>query len=292
MPSQTDSTKNYLGFSVPTIQAHIAKRTIANSVPYLVSVLESLPADFTFLDVGCGPASITIEIARRYPLATILAIDGSPTVVSHAREIAQEANVRNIRFAVGDALNLGPTAGEPGFELIEGGCDIAHTHNVLTHTSNPLRGLAELRSAVKVGGFVCCKEADRGCLTLWPASMQIHRTYEVISGIMRAKGGDPYVGRKLKAYAIAAGFELGDVRVGQAPWVISSRDEREQWGGLVARTSASPEARAQVEREAKDIGHDIDLQVLYKHWRAWIEDDTAFASISDFYVICKKQKTS
>ncbi|KAK1570028.1 methyltransferase domain-containing protein [Colletotrichum navitas] len=279
---------NYLGYNIPTIEAHIAKRTFANSVPYLASVLESLPPDFTFLDVGCGPASITIDIARRYPLATILAIEGSPNVISHARDAAREADVHNIRFALGDALNLAPTASEPGFERVKGGCDLAHTHNVLMHTTNPSRGLAELRFAVKVGGFVCCKEADRGCLTLWPESVQIRRTYEVISGIVKAKGGDPYVGRKLKAYAIAAGFELNDVRVGQIPWVISSRDEREQWGGLVARTSASPAARAQVEREAKEIGQSIDLQDLHKHWRVWIEDSTAFASISDFYVVCEK----
>ncbi|KAK1961577.1 methyltransferase domain-containing protein [Colletotrichum sublineola] len=286
MPSQTDYTRNYLGFSVPTIEAHIAQRTFTNSVAYLLPVLKSLPPDFTFLDVGCGPASITIDIARRYPLATILAIDGSPNVVSRAREAARKTNIHNIRFAVGDALNLASTASEPGFELIKGGCDVAHTHNFLMHISNPARGLAELRFAVKLNGFVCCKEADRGCLTLWPESVQVG-----LSQNLQGRGGDPYVGRKLKAYAIAASFELADIRVGQTPWIISTREERKQWGGLVTRTSASPEARAQVEWETKEIGQDIDLQDLHKHWRAWIEDDRAFASISDFYVVCEK-KTS
>ncbi|KDN60056.1 putative methyltransferase domain-containing protein [Colletotrichum sublineola] len=247
MPSQTDYTRNYLGFSVPTIEAHIAQRTFTNSVAYLLPVLKSLPPDFTFLDVGCGPASITIDIARRYPLATILAIDGSPNVVSRAREAARKTNIHNIRFAVGDALNLASTASEPGFELIKGGCDVGESRN----------------------------------------DAKLPRSFR----IMEAKGGDPYVGRKLKAYAIAASFELADIRVGQTPWIISTREERKQWGGLVTRTSASPEARAQVEWETKEIGQDIDLQDLHKHWRAWIEDDRAFASISDFYVVCEK-KTS
>ncbi|CCF44593.1 methyltransferase [Colletotrichum higginsianum] len=267
---------------------------MANSVPYLVPVLDSLPPNFTLLDVGCGPASITVDIARRYPSATILAIDGSPAVISQARDAAQKANVQNVRFAVGDALDLGPTASEPGFELIKGACDVgkttmrlAHTHNVVMHTSDAPRALVELRSAVKVGGFVCCKEADRACLMLWPENQAIRRTYEVISAIMDAKGCDPYVGRKLKTYAMAAGFSSNDITVGQAPWVVSSREERENWGGLVARTSADAEARASIESEARCIGLEINLEELQKGWRDWIDDDTACASISDIYVVCR-----
>ncbi|KAK6222449.1 methyltransferase [Colletotrichum tabaci] len=261
---------------------------MANSVPYLVPVLDSLPPNFTLLDVGCGPASITVDIARRYPSATILAIDGSPAVISQARDTAQKANVHNVRFAVGDALDLGPTASEPGFEPIKGACDVAHTHNVVMHTSDAPRALVELRSAIKIGGFVCCKEADRACLMLWPENQAIRRTYEVISAIMDAKGCDPYVGRKLKTYAMAAGFSSNDITVGQAPWVVSSREERENWGGLVARTSADVEARARIENEARSIGLEINLEDLQKGWRDWIEDDTACASISDIYVVCRK----
>ena len=84
------------------------------------------------------------------------------------------------------------------------------------------------------------------------------------------------------------GFSSNDVRVGQAPWVVSSREERENWGGLVARTSADPEARARIEHEARCIGHEINLEELHRGWRHWIEDDTACASISDIYVICRK----
>ncbi|GJC96330.1 methyltransferase [Colletotrichum higginsianum] len=249
---------------------------MANSVPYLVPVLDSLPPNFTLLDVGCA-----------LPSATILAIDGSPAVISQARDAAQKANVQNVRFAVGDALDLGPTASEPGFELIKGACDVAHTHNVVMHTSDAPRALVELRSAVKVGGFVCCKEADRACLMLWPENQAIRRTYEVISAIMDAKGCDPYVGRKLKTYAMAAGFSSNDITVGQAPWVVSSREERENWGGLVARTSADAEARASIESEARCIGLEINLEELQKGWRDWIDDDTACASISDIYVVCR-----
>ncbi|KAF4862273.1 Trans-aconitate 2-methyltransferase [Colletotrichum siamense] len=124
MPIRLDVTRNYVGHGIDTINAHISNRTIANSVSHLLPILEILPADFTFLDVGCGPASITIDIAKRYPSATILGIDGSPAVISQARDAAQKANVHNIRFAVGDALDLAPTASEPGFELIKGSCDV------------------------------------------------------------------------------------------------------------------------------------------------------------------------
>ncbi|KAH0439171.1 methyltransferase domain-containing protein [Colletotrichum camelliae] len=173
MPSRLDVTRNYLGHGVGTINAHISNRTIANSVSYLLPILECLPPDFTFLDVGCGPATITIDIARRYPSSTILAIDGSQAVISQAQDAAQKANVHNIRFAVGDALDLASTASEPGFELLKGSCDVAHTHNVVMHTTDAPRALVELRSTVQVGGLVCCKEADRACLMLWPENKAV-----------------------------------------------------------------------------------------------------------------------
>ncbi|KAF4921739.1 Trans-aconitate 2-methyltransferase [Colletotrichum viniferum] len=141
MPTRLDVTRNYVGHGVDTINAHISNRTIANSVSYLLPILEILPADFTFLDVGCGPASITIDIAKRYPSATILGVDGSPAVISQARDAAQKANVHNIRFAVGDALDLAPTASEPGFELIKGSCDVGESNQRIINDKNRGRPL-------------------------------------------------------------------------------------------------------------------------------------------------------
>lgn len=88
-----------------------------------------------------GPASITIDIAKRYPSATILGIDGGPAVISQARDAAQKANVHNIRFAVGDALDLAPTASEPGFELVKGSCDVGESNQRIINDKNRRRPL-------------------------------------------------------------------------------------------------------------------------------------------------------
>ncbi|KAF3799852.1 hypothetical protein GCG54_00010045 [Colletotrichum gloeosporioides] len=141
MQSRLDVTRNYVGHGVDTINAHISNRTIANSVSYLLPILETLPPDFTFLDAGCGPASITIDIARRYPSATILGIDGSPAVISQARDACQKANVHNVRLAVGDALDLAPTASEPGFERLKGLCDVGESNRRLINDKNRRRPL-------------------------------------------------------------------------------------------------------------------------------------------------------
>lgn len=52
------------------------------------------------LDLGCGPADISVRFARRYPQARITAIDGAPAMLDLARErLAAEALASRIELA-------------------------------------------------------------------------------------------------------------------------------------------------------------------------------------------------
>ena len=69
-------------------------------------LLSLLPQDLTgcrILDAGCGTGALSIAMARRG--AEVVAIDLSPTLVAHGRELAAAAGVANaIRFESGDML--------------------------------------------------------------------------------------------------------------------------------------------------------------------------------------------
>ena len=51
------------------------------------------------LDLGCGPADITVRFVRRYPRCCIDGVDGAATMLRHARE-------RVVREGLGDRVRL------------------------------------------------------------------------------------------------------------------------------------------------------------------------------------------
>ena len=58
-----------------------AWRTVANSAPHLIP---HLTADRSLLDVGCGPGTITIDLARRVAPAPVVGFDVSAAVIERA----------------------------------------------------------------------------------------------------------------------------------------------------------------------------------------------------------------
>jgi SAM-dependent methyltransferase len=46
----------------------------------------SIPKHFTALDLGCGPGSLTLRLLRRFPRASVVAVDYDPVVLRLGRE--------------------------------------------------------------------------------------------------------------------------------------------------------------------------------------------------------------
>jgi ubiquinone/menaquinone biosynthesis C-methylase UbiE len=74
-------------------------RTAQNSAAYLLPVLAE--AD-QVLDVGCGPGTITIDLARLVPAGHVTGIDAAAGVLAAAREEAAAQQQGNVTFAEGD----------------------------------------------------------------------------------------------------------------------------------------------------------------------------------------------
>jgi len=65
----------------------------------------SLPSQFTALDLGCGPGSLSVRLLRRFPKARVIAVDYDPVTLRIGREALGE---RGGRLTWVDA-NLGVT---------------------------------------------------------------------------------------------------------------------------------------------------------------------------------------
>ena len=101
------------------------------------------PAPLKILVAGCGTGKHAVDVATRFSDAEVLAIDLSRPSLGYAACQAERLGIANIRFGVGDILQLG--ALDARFDHIE-------AMGVLHHLADPLGGWAVLRSLLAPRG--------------------------------------------------------------------------------------------------------------------------------------------
>jgi ubiquinone/menaquinone biosynthesis C-methylase UbiE len=124
-------------------------RTAENSAGYL---LPHLRAGLSVLDVGCGPGTITVDLAARVAPGRVTAIEMTADALDLARTEAQTRGQSNIDFVTSDVHAL---------DLPDDTFDIVHAHQVLQHVADPVQALREMRRVCKPGGIPASKTSRR-----------------------------------------------------------------------------------------------------------------------------------
>jgi ubiquinone/menaquinone biosynthesis C-methylase UbiE len=234
---------------------------MANSAAYLEPHLEP---GLRILDVGCGPGTITAEIADRVgPEGAVVGIDASADVVALATSTQSRDN---LTFSVGDVYAL--DAADDSF-------DVVHAHQVMQHLADPVAALREMRRACKPGGIVAARDSDYPAMTWYPATRELTKWLELYSAITRGNGGHPDAGRRLYAWAHAAGFT--DVTPSASTWCFATPDDRSWWANLWADRVVE----SSLAQQAFDGGHATraDLERIANAWRAWASDPDAWFAV-------------
>jgi len=229
-------------------------RTVANSAAYLEPLLS---ADAHLLDVGAGPGTITVDFASRVGRVTATEINAD--ALSLSQTLAAERGATNIDFSVEDVHAL---------SFADGSFDIVHAHQVLQHVGDPVQALREMRRVTRPGGPGAGRDADAARLLRVPLPPQPARWLRLYREAARANGGEPDAGRRLLAWARAAGFT--DITATASTWCYATPAEREWWGGMWAdRILESALAR---QLTASEMATDADLKRISDAWRAWAAD--------------------
>ncbi len=249
-------------------------RTVENSAAYLAPHLR---AGASVLDVGCGPGTITLDLARRVAPGRVVGIDASAEVVALAAaaiEAAPPADRPEVRFQVADVYDL---------PFADGEFDVVHAHQVLQHLHDPVAALRELRRVCAVGGVVAARDGDYASFTWHPADPGLDRWLAVYSQVARRNGGEPDAGRRLLAWARAAGFER--IETSASAWCFATPEDRAWWGGLWAdRCTRSGMATGAV---AAGIATTGDLDAMADAWRRWAAAPDGWMALVHGEILCR-----
>jgi SAM-dependent methyltransferase len=242
------------GHHASVVRSH-ARRTAATSAAYLLPLLE--PGQ-RLLDVGCGPGSITVDLARAVGPGEVVAVDRAPAAVALAEEAARSAGVANVVTQVADVMAL-------PFE--DGAFDVVHAHQVLQHLSDPVAALREMRRVTRPGGVVAVRDADYAATTWFPASPGLDEWLALYHEVTEANRTEADAGRRLLHWALAAGFEAERLTPGASAWCFATPEDRAWWAGTWAeRVTSSGFADRALEAGLAD---DVALEELAEAWRAW-----------------------
>lgn len=239
------------GHAEPVLQSH-RWRTAENSAAYLLPLLRP---GLDLLDVGCGPGTLTADLAVRVAPGRVLGLDASADPLDEARAAAERAG-GDVTFAVGDVYAL---------DLPDDSFDVVHAHQVLQHLTDPVAALREMARVCRPGGVIAVRDVDYATVTWFPANPGLDRWLSLYSEVARANGAEPDAGRRLIAWAHAAG--LRDLTATASSWCYASPQEREWWGNSWAgRATASSFA-------GQAVGYGLatadELEELADAWRAW-----------------------
>jgi SAM-dependent methyltransferase len=229
-------------------------RSADNSAAYL---LPHLRPGQDLLDVGCGPGTITVDLARRVAPGTTLGIDRAEEIVAQAAGIPT-VDVP-VRFAAGDVY---------GLQLDDASFDVVHAHQVLQHLSDPVTALTEMRRVLRPGGILAVRDSDYGAFVWAPADPLLDRWLDLYHRITARNQGEADAGRHLPAWVRAAGF--GDRTVTSSTWTFADPGSRAWWGGLWAdRVTLSAFAEQAVEYGFSDRA---ELAAIAEAWRRWSDE--------------------
>ncbi len=252
MPEHADRYTH--GHHASVLRSH-AWRTAQNSAGFLLPRLH--PGD-ELLDVGCGPGTISADIAEFVAPGRVTGIDLADEVITIARETNAPRGLDNLHFAVDDVY---------GLSFADASFDVVFAHQVLQHLGDPVSALREMGRVLRPGGLLAVRDADFEAFVWYPEDDRLTRWLELYHEVTHRNNAEADAGRHLVAWVRDAGFS--SVEASSSNWTFHTPAERAWWGGLWAdRVRESAFATQALEYE---LSTTVELDAISAAFRSWSE---------------------
>ena len=215
--------------------------------------LPLLRPGMALLDIGCGPGSITLGLARAVAPGPCTGLDSDAGVIAAATAAASAE--ANLRFEHANAEQL--PYGDATFGAV-------FMHAVLQHLDDRAAVLAEAWRVLRPGGVIGVADADFGGSVIAPAPEPLEQAVGLMARLRRGRG-DAFVGRKLGTLLAGAGFE--DVRSGAVADCDGTAEVTSRVGMFQSAYFAAPEFQAYA--VAFGLATAAECDAMSRAWLEW-----------------------
>ncbi len=218
-------------------------------------LLPHLRPGMRMLDVGCGPGTISVGLARTVAPGELVGIDVEQSQIDLAQAAATAGGHTNARFRVADITAL---------PFADNSFDVAHCHAVLNHVPDTQAALREVRRVLKPGAIISCREFIGESSFNEPDHADFRAAWTVFIGLMKANGGHPDMGKQLKPQLVAAGF--ADITFTASFEVFNTPEDIAFFHSLVVDWFFSPKIIAAA------TGFGLATHDQFEQWRKTYDD--------------------
>jgi len=198
--------RGHPALAMPSAAGIMTARTLANSHP---SLLDLLSPGMSVLDVGCGPGTLTAEMAVLVAPGQVMGMDVNPEMIRLAEASVPSTGTPNLTFYTAD---IRTSEWSERF-------DLANAARVLQWLPDPVVAVRRMAKAVAPGALVVLLDYDH-TRARWAGEPDAWARFFSAFLAWRAGAGlDNAITRQLPAVARSAG--LGDVEL--RPQVTSVR---------------------------------------------------------------------
>ncbi|MHB1209536.1 MAG: methyltransferase domain-containing protein [Acidimicrobiales bacterium] len=247
-------------------------RTAQNSAGFLLS---HLGRGDELLDVGCGPGTISADLARLVDPGHVRGIDISTDVIDIARSTHEDQGLTNLSFAVDDVYAL---------SFADASFNVVFAHQILQHLSDPISALCEMRRVLRDEGILAVREADFAAFAWSPTSEHLDRWMQLYHQVTAANSAEADAGRHLPGWVRAAGFH--SLEVSSSNWTYYSDEERRWWGELWAERVMHSDFATQ--GLAYGFTTTSELREISRAFRAWADDEDGLFIVVNAEVLARR----